>query len=181
MSRFFKSKLVLVIVIVIPALIVFLFALDSWYKDFGPTYERLQGRWICDSIAWEEGVTTHFELCGNRNFTASSKSISYYYFDWTYSEVAVNLDGNKIGTGTYKLGYPWSVDTHEAIMEIDMNFPASLAYGALVSGNYIVEMDSINDLELRLEDGNIQGYRIEFHRQNKKFDLSVIADYLNGF
>ena len=121
---------------VVLASMALLFALDSWYKDFGPTYERLQGRWICDSTFRYEGNSMIIEGCRIHN---SNGSNSWYYLDWTEDgEVVGNLDANKIGTGTYKFVYPWTIGNHGAAMEIEMNFPTALANGfTLTSGNYM--------------------------------------------
>lgn len=182
MSRFFKSKLVLGIAIVTLTAIISLFALDSWYKGFGPTYERLQGRWIIGYSSHWEGVHKKGESCGN-NYN-SNKPFSFNYIDWTNDKEVVvwfeNFDNNKAGTGTYELAPPWSIDNHETTMKIDMDFPVTLPCGELISGNYIVEMDNINELTLSLE-GDPQDYQIGFHRPSNKFDLSVIMDFLYGF
>jgi hypothetical protein len=74
------------------------------------------------------------------------------------------------------------LSSHRALVTIDMIAPVQLANGfVLESGEYLVEMRNINELEMWREDDNPQGYRVRLNRQQEQFDLSVIASYLFGF
>ena len=178
MSRLKKIGLVLAFVVI--TALAAIFALESWYKDFGPTQSRLLGRWICSGTVRWEGNSMINESCLVRNADGSN---SMFHIDWNANNelaVVTNSVVNVIGIGEYQFVPPWSIDPHGAIVEVQMNFPTHIANGfTLEDGNYIVEMRNINEMEIHLED-DTQGYRMHLTRQFDKFDLSVIAAYLFG-
>lgn len=180
MSRL--TKIVLVMVFMTIIVVAAVFAIDSWYKDFGPNQARLQGRWVCNSTVRWEGVSMVIENCMVR----ANGSTTVYHIDWNANgdiAVVTNSAVNEIGSGKYEFVPPWSIDSHGATIKIQMDSPTLLANGiTLGNGEYIVEMKNINELEIIfIKDGVPQGNRIRLTRQFNKFDLSVIASYLFGF
>src|SRR5687768_4597736 len=99
MSRLTKIVLVFALVFAFVAItaVAAIFALDSWYKDFGPNHDRLQGRWTCSSTVRWEGVSMINEPCMVHNADGSN---SFYYLDWNESSelvVVTNSIVNEIG------------------------------------------------------------------------------------
>lgn len=180
MSRL--KKFVLVIAFIAITVIAAIFAMDSWYKDFGPSQSRLQGRWTCNSTVRWEGTSMVSEPCMVR----ANGSATFYYIDWNANgnlAIVTNSAVNEIGSGRYEFIPPWNIDSHGATIELQMDSPTLLANGIILgNGEYIVEMRNINELEIIfIKDGVPQGNRISLTRQSDKFDLSVIASYLFGF
>ncbi|GIK53471.1 MAG: hypothetical protein BroJett014_24440 [Planctomycetota bacterium] len=178
MKRLKKWLLVLFILVLVAA--ASLFALDSWYKDYRSDIARLQGRWVCESTVHSEGASIVIEGCRVQNNNGSN---SWYYIDWQGTDdLSVQRDLANLGNGNYQLDNSMRLSSHRALVTIDMIAPVQLANGfVLESGEYLVEMRNINELEMWREDDNPQGYRVRLNRQQEQFDLSVIASYLFGF
>lgn len=175
------KKIVLVLAFVTITVLAAYFALDSWYKDYGPNYARLEGIWTCDRIVRPGERGMDFEPCN----VQEDGSLIRYDFDWSADGGLVILanNSNEIGSGRYYFIPPPGPSRHNTMIELEMDSPTSLSNKiSLGDGIYMLHMRNINELTIYyVIDGHRHPYGdnyIILRRQSDKFDLSFIASEL---